>query len=45
MGEYYLSKSEMQKSKEFLQKVLSIEDISVKLRTDVQKTLRTRFSK
>ena len=43
MGEYYLSNEQMLKSKEFFQQVLNTKNISPKLRTDVQKTLRTRF--
>ena len=44
MGEYYFSKNEMQKSKEFFDQVVSLENISSKLKVEAQRRLRTDFS-
>ena len=44
MAEYYLSKNQKQKSKEFFNQVLEIENISPKIKLEVQKRLRSNFS-
>ncbi len=44
MAEYYLSKNQMQKSKEFFNQVIEIENISPKIKLEVQKRLRSNFS-
>ena len=44
MGEYYFSKNEMQKSKEFFDQIVSLEKISPKIKLEAQKRLRTNFS-
>ena len=44
MAEYYFAKKEKQKSKEFFEKVASMEDISTKIKIEAQKRLRSDFS-
>lgn len=44
MAEYYFAKKEKQKSKEFLEQLISLEDISIKIKTEAQKRLRSDFS-
>ena len=44
MAEYYLSKNQKQKSKEFFNQIKEIENISPKIKLEVQKRLRSGFS-
>jgi len=44
MGEYYFSKNEMQKSKEFFDQIVNLENISSIIKLETQKRLRTDFS-
>ena len=44
MAEYYFSKNEKQKSKEFLEKLLSLENINDKIKLEAQKRLRSDLS-
>ena len=44
MAEYYFAKKEKQKSKEFLEQLISLENISEKIRLEAQKRLRSDFS-
>ena len=44
MAEYYLSKNQKQKSKEFFNQIKEIENISPKIKLEVQKRLRSSFS-
>ena len=44
MAEYYFAKKEKQKSKEFLELLVSLEDISTKIKLEAQKRLRSDFS-
>ena len=44
MAEYYLAKKEKQKSKEFLEQLVSLENISEKIKLEAQKRLRSDFS-
>ncbi len=44
MAEYYLSKNQKHKSKEFFNQVLEMENISPKIKLEVQKRLRSNFS-
>ncbi len=44
MAEYYFAKEEKQKSKEFLDQLVSLEDISTKVKLEAQKRLRSDFS-
>ncbi len=44
MAEYYLSKNQNQKSKEFFNQILEMENISPKIKLEVQKRLRLNFS-
>ena len=44
MAEYYLAKNEKQKSKEFLEKLVSLENISDKIKLEAQKRLRSDLS-
>ena len=44
MAEYYLAKEEKQKSKEFLEQLVSLENISPKIKLEAQKRLRSDFS-
>ena len=43
MAEYYLSKDQKQKSKDFFDQILNIENISPKIKLEVQKRLRSEF--
>tara|TARA_B100000953_G_scaffold110530_1_gene90917 strand:- start:27 stop:671 length:645 start_codon:yes stop_codon:yes gene_type:complete len=44
MAEFYFAKNEKQKSKEFLKKLVSLKDISAKIKLEAQKRLRSDFS-
>ena len=44
MAEYYLAKKEKQKSKEFLEQLVSLGNISEKIKLEAQKRLRSDFS-
>ncbi len=44
MAEYYLAKKEKQKSKEFLEQLVSLEVVNEKIRLEAQKRLRSDFS-
>ncbi len=44
MAEYYLSKNQKQKSKEFFNQIIEIENISPKIKLEVQKRLLSDFS-
>ena len=44
MAEYYLSKNQKQKSKEFFNQIVDLEDISPKVKLEAQKRLRSDFS-
>ncbi len=43
MAEYYFAKNEKQKSKEFFEHLVSLEDISSKVKMEAQKRLRSDF--
>ena len=43
MAEYYLAKKEKQKSKEFFEQLINLEDISIKIKVEAQKRLRSDF--
>ena len=44
MAEFYLSKNQKQKSKEFFNQIVEIENVSPKVKLEVQKRLRSDFS-
>jgi len=44
MAEFYLAKKEKQKSKEFFEQLVSLENISTKIKMETQKRLRSDFS-
>tara|TARA_B100000945_G_scaffold312317_1_gene306728 strand:+ start:559 stop:1203 length:645 start_codon:yes stop_codon:yes gene_type:complete len=44
MAEFYLAKNEKQKSKEFFEQIISLEDINTKIKIEAQKRLRSDFS-
>ena len=44
MAEYYFAKKEKKKSKEFLEQLISLKNISGKIRLEAQKRLRSDFS-
>ena len=44
MGEYYFSKKEKQKSKEFFIQIISLENVNSKIKLEAQKRLRADFS-
>ena len=44
MAEYYFSKNQKQKSKEFFEQIITLENISSKIKVEAQKRLRTDFS-
>ena len=44
MAEYYLAKNQKQKSKDFFEQVILIENLSPKIKLEVQKRLRSEFS-
>ena len=44
MAEFYLSKNQKQKSKEFFNQIIDMENISPKIKLEVQKRLRSDFS-
>ena len=43
MAEYYFAKNEKQKSKEFFEQIIKLEDISSKVKIEAQKRLRSDF--
>ena len=44
MAEYYFSRNEKQKSKEFFNQIISLENANSKIKLEVQKRLRADFS-
>ena len=44
MAEFYLAKNQKQKSKDFFDQIMSIENVSPKIKLEVQKRLRSEFS-
>ncbi len=44
MAEYYLAKKEKQKSKEFFEQIIGLENINPKIKMETQKRLRSEFS-
>ena len=44
MAEYYFSKNQKQKSKEFFEKIITLESNSSKIKVEAQKRLRAEFS-
>ena len=44
MAEFYLSKNQKQKSKEFFNQIVEMENVSPKVKLEVQKRLRSNFS-
>ena len=44
MAEYYLSKNQKQKSKDFFNQKFDMENISPKIKLEVQRRLRSDFS-
>ena len=44
MAEYYFAKNEKQKSKEFFEQLVSLENINENIRLEAQKRLRSDFS-
>ena len=44
MAEYYFSKNQKQKSKEFFEQIITLENISSKIKAEAQKRLRADFS-
>ena len=44
MAEFYLAKSQKQKSKDFFNQILNIETISPKIKLEVKRRLRSEFS-
>ena len=44
MAEYYFSKNQKQKSKEFFEQIITLENISSKIKVEAQKRLRADFS-
>ena len=44
LGEYFLSKNEKQKSKEFFEKVINLKNVSSKIKIEAQKRIRADFS-
>jgi len=44
MAEFYLSKNQMQKSKEFFNQIVEMENVSPKVKLEVQRRLRSNFS-
>ena len=44
MAEFYLSKNQKQKSKEFFNQIIEIENVSPKVKLEVQRRLRSNFS-
>tara|TARA_Y100000741_G_C18249293_1_gene556685 strand:- start:1400 stop:2044 length:645 start_codon:yes stop_codon:yes gene_type:complete len=44
MAEYYFAKNEKKKSKEFLEQLISLENISTKIKIEAKKRLRSDFS-
>ena len=43
MAEFYLAKNQKQKSKDFFDQVMNIENVSPKIKLEVQKRLRSEF--
>ena len=44
MAEFYLAKSQKQKSKDFFDQIMNIENVSPKIKLEVQRRLRSNFS-
>ena len=44
LGEYFLSKNEKQKSKEFFEKILTLENSNTKIKSKAQKRIQRDFS-
>ena len=44
MAEYYLSKNQKQKSKEFFEQIISLDKVNSKIKIEAQKRLRAEFS-
>ena len=44
MAEYYFEKKQKQKSKEFFDQIINLENISSNIKLEVEKRLRTDFS-
>ena len=44
MAEFYLSKNEKQKAKEFFNQLVNLENVNDKIKIEVQKRLRADFS-
>jgi hypothetical protein len=44
MAEFYLSKNQKQKSKEFFNQIAEMENVSPKVKLEVQRRLRSDFS-
>ena len=44
LGEYFLSKNEKQKSKEFFEKILTLENSNPEIRLEVEKKIRRDLS-
>ena len=44
MAEFYLSKKQKQKSKEFFNQIVEMENVSPKVKLEVQRRLRSNFS-
>ncbi len=43
MAEFYLAKNQNQKSKDFFEQVTNIENVSPKIKLEVQRRLRSEF--
>ena len=43
MAEFYLAKNQKQKSKDFFDQVINIENVSPKIKLEVQRRLRSEF--
>ncbi len=44
MAEYYFAKKQKQKSKEFFEQIVSLENIGSKIKIEAEKRLRSDFS-
>jgi hypothetical protein len=44
MAEFYLSKNQKQKSKEFFNQIVEMENVSPKVKLEAQRRLRSNFS-
>ena len=43
MAEFYLAKNQKQKSKDFFDQIMNIENVSPKIKLEVQRRLRSEF--